>query len=346
MNRNHAFGGVISWPKPMALAAIAAVPTTLLSRTQAARIDVHYHPIAPQWVAEVEVQKTLGPVLGIAKSWTPARAIEEMDRNDIQTVVCSVSNPGIWFGDAEQGRRLARACNEYSADLKGENPGRFASFAALPWPDIDGSLTEIAHAFDTLHVEGVGLFTSYGDKWFCDPSFAPLLDVLNQRKAIVYVHPTAPSCCRALQPGIPAVLLEYPIDTTRAILQWIVSKSAARYPDIRVIFSHAGGLIMTGIGRLQLLAAALPAMKFPADLDTEIGKLYYEISSSADARTMAALRSYVPNSHILLGTDSPFIGSMTPNLEQLRKLNLPKSELTAIERGNAISLMPHLEIVR
>jgi predicted TIM-barrel fold metal-dependent hydrolase len=330
----------------MAFGAMAAAPPSLLARARPRRIDVHYHPITPEWIAEDAVQKTLGPVLGTAKGWTPARAIEEMDRNEVETAVCSVSNPGISFGDVEQGRRLARACNEYSARLARDNPGRFASFAALPLPDIDGSLGELTYALDTLHAEGVGLFSSYDDKWVADPSFAPVFQELNRRKAVVYVHPTAPSCCRNLVPGIPAVLLEYPIDTSRTILQWIASKSAALYPDVRLIFSHAGGLIMAGIGRLQLLSEALPAMRLPTDFPAEIAKLYFEISSSADARTMAALRSYVPTSHILLGTDSPFIGSMAPNLEQLQKLGLPKSDLAAIERGNAVSLMPRLGVPR
>jgi len=342
----------LGWPRRdfltglMAFGAMIAAPTSLLARARPRRIDVHYHPIAPEWLAEDAVQKTLGPVLGKAKDWTPARAIEEMDRNEVETVVCSVSNPGISFGDIEQGRRLARACNEYSARLARDNPGRFASFAALPLSDIDGSLGELTYALDTLHAEGVGLFTSYGDKWLADPSFAPVFQELNRRKAVVYVHPTAPTCCRNLMPGIPAVLLEYPIDTSRVILQWVVSKSAALYPNLRLIFSHSGGLIMAGIGRLQMLTESQPAMRLPTDFPAEIAKLYYEISSSADAITMAALRSYVPTSHILLGTDSPFIGSMAPNLEKLQKLGLSKSDLTAIERGNAVSLMPRLGVLR
>lgn len=330
----------------IAFGAMAAAPTPLLAQARPRRIDVHYHHITPEWLAEDAVQKALGPVIGIAKAWTPARAIEEMDRSEIETAVCSVTNPGIWFDDIQKSRRLARACNEYADRMARDNPGRFASFATLPLPDIDGSLAELAYALDVLHAEGVGVFSSYGDKWLADPSFAPVFQELNRRKAVVYVHPAAASCCRNLLPGIPAVLLEYPIDTSRAILQWIVSKSAALYPDLRLIFCHSGGLIMAGIGRLQMLTESLPAMRLPTNFPAEIAKHYYEISSSADPITMTALRSYVPTSHILLGTDSPLIGSMAPNIEQLQKLRLSKSDLTAIERGNAVSLMPRLGVLR
>jgi 6-methylsalicylate decarboxylase len=322
----------------------ALAPRAVLGQAKPYRFDVHYHHIAPAWLGEDAVAKTLPPlVIKQAREWTPQRAIEEMDRNAVATAVVSVSNPGIWFGDAPQGRRLARACNEYAAQLGRDHPGRFGSFAALPLPDTDGSLNEIAYAFDSLKADGVGLFTSYGDKWIADPAFAPVFEELNRRNAVVYVHPIAPACCRSLIPGMPAAVIEYPIDTTRAILQWVMTKSTEHYPNIRIVFSHAGGLIVAGVGRLSILIETQPPLRqrMPENLVGEIGKLYYEISSSSDPVTMTALRAIVPNSHILLGTDSPF-GPMSPTIDQLQSLGLPKADMIAIERDNARTLMPHL----
>jgi predicted TIM-barrel fold metal-dependent hydrolase len=319
----------------------------LLARSKPYRIDVHYHHMAPVWVSEDVVARSMAPqVIGKAREWTPERAIEEMDRNDVAMAVCSVANPGIWFGNIEQSRRLSRACNEYAARMVNDFPGRFGLFASLPLPDPEGSLVEATYALDVLKADGIGLFTSYGDLWLADPVFAPVFEELNRRKAVVYVHPMAPSCCRHLMQDIPAALIEYPIDTTRTILQWIVTKSAQRYPDLRLIFSHAGGLIMGGLGRLQILADSQVDMRdlMPNSFRAEIARFYYEISSSADSVTMTALRSYVPTSHILLGTDSPFIGSMTPNLRQLHRLGLSRADLAAIERENAVALMGRLEL--
>ena len=309
------------------------------------RIDVHYHPIAPGWIGNDAVAGAMAAeVIGKARQWTPQRALEEMDRNLIATAVCSVANPGICFGNREQSRHLARTCNEYSAGLKKDYPGRFGLFAALPLPDAEGSLTELTYAFDVLNADGIGLFTSYGDKWLADPSFAPVFEELNQRKAVVYVHPTTPSCCRHLMPNIPAALLEYPMDTTRTILDWIVTKSTSRYPDLRFIFSHDGGFIMGGLGRLQILDDTQDEMRdiMPKSFAAEVARFYYENSSSADPVAMQALRAYVPTSHILLGTDSPFIGPMAPNIAQLQALSLSKTDMAGIERDNALALLPHL----
>ena len=323
----------------------ASSPAWLKAQAAAYRVDVHYHPIAPGWITEEVVANTMArEVIGKAREWTPQRALEEMDRNRVEIVVCSVANPGIWFGNVEQGRRLARICNEYTARLMADHPGRFGLFAALPLPDVEGSLAELTYALDVLKADGIGLFSSYGDKWLADPLFQPIFAELNRRKAVVYVHPMAPNCCRHLVPDVPASLLEYPMDTTRTILQWILTKSTARYPDLRLIFSHDGGFIMGALGRLQILDDTQESMRamMPESFRAEVAKFYYENSSSADAVTMASLRAYVPLSHVLLGTDSPFIGPMAPNIAQLRKVGLSQPELAGVERDNALALMPRL----
>ena len=122
------------------------------------------------------------------------------------------------------------------------------------------------------------------------------------------------------------------------MLQWILTRSSTLYPDVRLIFSHAGGVLMAGVGRLQVLADTQDSMHLPKSFPAELAKFYYEISSSSDPVTMSALRSYVPLSHILLGTDTPFIGSIASNLEQLHKLKISRAETLLIERDNAGAL--------
>ena len=114
------------------------------------RIDVHHHHAPPELSAVIErLQTGQQPLI----DWTPTRSIEDMDRGGVAAAVVSITNPGLWFGDAAVTRRLARACNDYGAKLVQDHPTRFGLFAAMPLPDVDASLAEIAYAYDTLKVE-------------------------------------------------------------------------------------------------------------------------------------------------------------------------------------------------
>jgi len=124
-----------------------------------------------------------------------------------------------------------------------DHPGRFGMFASLPLPDVDGSLKEIEYAFDTLQADGVGLLTSFGDKWLGDPAFDPVMEELNRRKAVVYTHPTVADCCRAILPLVQRAVVEFQTDTSRAIGSVVFTGTASRFSDIKFIWSHGGGTV-------------------------------------------------------------------------------------------------------
>ena len=133
--------------------------------------------------------------------------------------------PGVWFdlGPTEAGR-LARACNEYAAEMMRDYPGRFGLFATLSMLDIDATLKEIEYAFDTLKADGIGLQSSYGDKWLGNVAYRPVFEELNRRKAVVYVHPLVASCCSALSVGTFPAVIEVPHDTTRTVTSLLLGR--------------------------------------------------------------------------------------------------------------------------
>jgi predicted TIM-barrel fold metal-dependent hydrolase len=314
----------------------------------ARRIDVHQHFVSPSFHAFLTAKNTPAtPIPGFNtwRDYSPARAVEELDRVGIETAMLSITAPGVWFGSAEEARRLAREMNEFaSARMVGDHEGRFGLFAVLPLPDVEGSMREIEYALDTLKADGFGLLTSYGNAWLGDSSFAPVLDELNRRKAVVYVHPTDAACCSGLLPRVPNQMLEYPMDTMRTIASLIVSETATRCPDVRFIFSHAGGPLVGVAGRLlgaEMTADNLAKTPEPNTRLHHLRRFYYDTAGSANPVNMQALKALVGMSQIVFGTDAPFFDG-APQLRGLQAAGFTPQELTRVERTNALAILPRL----
>ena len=211
-------------------------------------IDCHHHFTSPAWIkvlTERDGKKLSGYTTWFAlpqlKPYTPAKDLEDMDRDGVAASMMSCTTPGIWFGDPDETKMLAREMNEYGAKVVSDHKTRFGLFALLPLPMIDESLKEIEYALDTLKADGVGLVSSYGDRWLGDPWFKPVMDELNRRRAVVYVHPTDAPCCQELFPGGQPGTVEYNTDTARTIYSLLYNNSATRYGNIRFIFRTEAG---------------------------------------------------------------------------------------------------------
>jgi 6-methylsalicylate decarboxylase len=337
-----------------ALGASAALPTSrALAQAPAAgakraRIDTHYHYFPAPYLGPLEDWWTSNPARGalppLVKNWSVTKAIEEMDRGDVATGIASLPIPGARLkADIESTRRLARVTNEFGAQMVRDYPGRFGLFATLPMPDVEGCLKEIEYALNTLKADGIGMMTSWDNKYPGDASLRPIFEELNRRKAIVYFHPTAPACCGSVMPGINEGFLEYPYDTGRAILSLLISGSFARFHDTRFIFSHTGGPSVMLAGRIEYLASHMRDYKekLPEGVHGELMRLFYDTANSAFPQNMAALLQYVPVSQVLFGSDTPYV-SIAENVKNFSALDLSEPDRKAIERGNALKLFPRL----
>ena len=305
---------------------------TATAGTPASRIDMHHHFLPPFYVKamEKEILATVQPL----PSWTPAASIEAMDKNGIATAMLSPMLRVVQDSltdRTERARSLARQNNEYGAQLVRDYPGRFGHFAALPLPDPEGSLREIEYAFDTLKADGIGLWTSYRDQWPGDPVFAPAFEELNRRKAAVFFHPAAPSCCRSIMPGIANSVVEYDFDTARAIVSLLANGALRRYPNIRFIFSHSGGTMPALANRVSEYLPENHSEKAAADLMDELKKLYYEVAHATYPAPLSALTKLIPTSQILFGSDYPIVAYRTTT-GGLDHFGFSASDMRAINR--------------
>lgn len=335
--RNFVAGGL-----GLAIGAAATGPIAAAQRGgggAARRIDVHHHMVPPKHLEAVAAARESGRT----PPWSPAMSIEEMDKNQTATAIVSLVQPGVTIGTVEQARALARECNEYGARMVKDYPGRFGFFAVIPLTDTEGSLREAAYAMDTLKADGIQLFTSFGDKYLGDKSFEPVYEELNRRNAIVYTHPTQPKCCTGLVPGVTVSTIEYATDSSRTIASVVFSGTAAKYPNIRWIWSHGGGTMPFLIGRYDRLAGDSKEPFLANGVRPQLQKFYYELAQANHPGALDAVTEIIPITQLLFGTDYPIwrtaesVGGVT-NYKEFND-----AQRLAVNRGNAERLFPKLK---
>jgi predicted TIM-barrel fold metal-dependent hydrolase len=308
---------------------------------QARRIDVHQHYSSPAYFELLTRRNAI--TVNQFRNYTPMRNLEEMDKAGITTAMLSPTAPAVWFGDVEEARHAARELNEYAAaKMVGDYKGRFGLFATLPMPDVEGTLKEIEYAYDALKVDGVAFLTSYENMWLGDKKFDPIFDELNRRNAVVYTHPLEAGCCKNPITGVTAQTLEYPTDTTRALMSLIVSNTATRCPNIKFIFSHAGGTLVSIAQRFlgnQVTGEGLSKAPETNSRLYHVRRFYYDTAGSANPVQMQSLKLLVPASQIVFGTDFPF-ANPAATVAGLETSRFSAEELRGIYRDNAGKFLP------
>jgi predicted TIM-barrel fold metal-dependent hydrolase len=316
-------------------AAELIAQVTSSSPSKGGRIDVHGHFSPPNLFPAMLAQGRKN-----FADWTPERALEAMDESGVSTAMTSVP-PHFDFDTVE---RDVRPANEFAARFLSDHRGRFGVFAFLPMPHVDATLREIEYAFDTLKLDGVGVYTNYGDKWLGDPMFNPVFEELNRRKAIVFSHPISlgPSQFAQLLTGDGAI--QEQTDTTRAIANMIFGGAAERYPNVRMIFAHGGGTMPYLIERFTSMAKGQKfAELLPQGFSGAASKFYYDTAWTSNAVAMGALIKVVPLSQIMLGSDYP-ARTIADHVKGLKECGIfTDQQLDQVERQNALALFPRFK---
>ena len=216
----------------------------------------------------------------------------------------------------------------------------------MTMPDVDNSLGELEYALDTLQAGGAFLPTSYGDAYIGDPSFTPLLEELNRRNVTVYTHPTDAACCINIIPNLRPNTVEYGTDTTRMIMSLIVNDVPNRFPNIRWIFSHAGGtmpfLVQRIVGHRGALDEYLQQTAEPSSNLDQLRRFYYDCAATANSVAMVALRQVVGINPMVFGTDFPY-SNMTDDVKGLADAGVfDAQEFEQLYRDNIERIVPQL----
>src|SRR6266508_1400540 len=307
------------------------------------RIYVHFHLI-PSFYSEAVYAAGTGPAIGRYPDWTPELALELMDAHGIEVALTSLAQPGVGFGSQASAQALARRCNDYAAEMIARWPKRFGAFGTVPMWDVRGAIDEIVHSLDVLEHDGVSLFASYGEKFLGDPFFDPVLDALNARDAVVFVHPGLHPSSKGLALRWPGFMMEYLFDTTRAVVNLVFSGAIERYPRIRFILPHAGGLVPYFAWRLAvspMIDKRLPQLSRDRVL-SGLQHFWYDNALAPGEATFGALDHVALPERIVFGTDYPFANPrVIAEMVKTHESGLyTDARRAAIDRDNALALFP------
>ena len=307
------------------------------------RIDVHFHLIPPFYREAVEAAGR-GPAIGTYPDWTPQIALEVMDAHGIAVALTSLAQPGVGFGTQASAQALARRANDYAAELVARWPLRFGAFATVPMWSMDGACDEVAYALDVLGFDGVSLFASYGEKFLGDGAFDPLFAMLDARSAVVFVHPGLHPSSKQLALPWPGFMMEYLFDTTRAVVNLVFSGAIKRFPRIRFILPHAGGLVPYFAWRLSvspMIDRRLPRLS-REEVHAGLAHFWYDNALSPGEETFGALEHVARPERIVFGTDFPFANPrvIAEAVKTYEGGFLSEHRRLAIDRANALALFP------
>jgi predicted TIM-barrel fold metal-dependent hydrolase len=289
-------------------------------------MDVHSHIITPEFLSSLENEGRLMDEGFPLPKYDADAHLKWMDEAGIETSVLTLAAP------QPTSAQTIRLTNEAAAKLKRQHPGRFLFCAALPLPDVDAAIREAKYALDTLGADGIKLATNVGGQYLGAPELDTLFSVLNERKAIVILHPHRPEPVnRQVMQQTPLAMQEYLSETTRAVSNMISRNVLARYNNIKVVVPHCGAYLPLAVPRMKSLTPVMQANKLVGEIDWEanLRTLYYDLAGAHSPEVIRMMLTITSPDHLLYGSDYPYVAPqvLTQSLARMKQYLSTESDL-------------------
>ena len=281
-------------------------------------IDVHSHIITPEFVSALETEGRVMDEGFPLPKYNVENHLKWMDEAGVETSVLTLAAP------QPSSAKVVRQNNEAAAHIKKEYPGRFLFCAALPLPDVSKAIEEVKYALDVLKADGIKLATNVDGQYLGAPELDTLFSVLNERKAVVILHPHRPEPVnQQVMQQTPLAMQEYLSETTRAVSNMISRNVLARYNNIKVVVPHCGAYLPLMVPRMKSLTPVMQKNKMVGDIDWEanLAALYYDLAGAHSPEVIRMLLTITTPDHLLYGSDYPYVAPqmLTKSLQRMKQ---------------------------
>jgi aminocarboxymuconate-semialdehyde decarboxylase len=262
------------------------------------------------------------------------------------------------FADSPKSIDLAKLANDEMAELVNKHRDRFvAAIALLPMNNMDAALKEADRAINDLGFRGIYVHSNINGKPLDAEEFLPLYEKMSQYNLPIYIHPWRGDDFAEYQTEekskyLISSIFGWPYETTAAMTRLIFSGILEKYPNLKVITHHCGGMvpyyeqrILQHYGQQDRSGGGM----YPKGLSkspVEYYKMFYN-DTAIHGNTPALMLAYHfwGAQHIVFGADMPlgdhYFGSRSyrQTINAIEAMDITEAEKQQIFAGNALHLL-------
>jgi 6-methylsalicylate decarboxylase len=309
------------------------------------RIDIHAHVWTDDFLDMMQgygnndtgTQRGKGAGLGQAEM---DKRFALMEANGVEMQVLSICPQGPHFDNKEHAVNAARKANDLYAEVVNRWPKKFKAFAAVPLPHVDEALKELDYALAQPGFVGATINTFIGARSVADPAFAPFYAELNRRGTVLYIHPSGNGID---SPFIIPFNLRWaigaPIEDTTSIMHLVEAGIPQRYPKLKIVNSHLGGMIPMVLQRLDNISKwEHPLPELPS---VTVKRMWYCSVGHGHPPALRAAVDSMGAERICLGSDYPYEGGELYNhaIQYISESGLKPGDAEKILDYNAAAVL-------
>jgi len=247
--------------------------------------------------------------------WDCERKLAFMDRHGIAVSLVSPANPWLDFCSVSEAGPIATLINESMEEFAAGSGGRIYGMGLLP-RDPALAAAELARIAALPHLRGATIGSTGAGQGLDDPTMGTVWAAAERTGQMIFVHPhygVGNDHMRGYGHGM-ALALGFPFETTTAITRLILSGAFDRFPGLKIMVAHAGGVLPYLAGRLDACVAGDASVCLKQRPSEYLRMMYFD-AISYQVPTLQLLISLVGAERIMFGTDHPFFPPAVANAE-------------------------------